>query len=344
MNDVGCKEQRQNTLEGSRIVAAEPVAMVESGSRHAESYFPSAIRPTLLMVVAVFLVEQVVEYSLAHFFSLSLSVHVFVDAGSTVLLLMPIFYFVLYRPFKNLDAERQRAQLENQLLSRKLIHRSEDEKQRLARDLHDDFGQILTALQFGVATLKESCLIPDSQVKGCAQRADKLTEMIAELGDQVRSLTLDLRPAVLDDLGLQSAIQILVDGDWGELEITFEEQGVSRRFAPEIELSIFRICQEALNNILKHAHATHAEICLTHSEATLCLRVSDNGRGFVVDDFKSSKDRRRGFGLLGLRERVASLGGDLQLISTPGQGTTIQVQVSSELQRRRDEADSDPDC
>jgi len=343
MNDIGC-EKKNSLVEGKAPVAADPVVMTKFTRRKAESYFPSPYLPILLMVVSIFLIEVLIETSLARFFSLTLTLHVLFDAGSTVLLLLPIFYFILYRPFKRLDAERQRVQSENQLLSRKLIRRSEDEKQRLSRDLHDDFGQVLTALQFGVATLRESCLVPAGKTKTCARQADHLVGMIAQLGDQVRSLTLDLRPPALNELGLKSAILVLIEGNWGELAIEFEEEGASRRCAAEIELALYRICQEGLNNIVKHAQATRARICLCYNDADIQLRVCDNGIGFDAKTFKFDRDRRGGFGLLGLRERVASLNGQLELTSAPGAGTKIEIQVPAELQRRNDETDPSPDC
>ena len=344
MNEVGSIKEAQPTLKKDGCLADGSMMMPETAGRHAETYFPSVLKPILLMALAVFAIEFVLEYSLAHFFKLSLPRHVLVDSAATVVFFSPIFYFVLYRPFERLDAERRRVQFENQLLSRKLIRRSEDEKQRLARDLHDNFGQVLTALQFGVATLKGSCQTSESLSQGCAHQVDYLSHMIATLGDQVRSMTLDLRPPALEALGLAPAIETLIEGDWGELEISFEELGISRRCAPEIELAIFRICQEALNNILKHARATRAEICLSFEETNLRLKVSDNGIGFDPAELNTNRDRRRGFGLLGLRERVASFNGELYLESKPGGGTTIQLQVPTELQRRRDEADQDSDC
>ena len=168
--------------------------------------------------------------------------------------------------------------------------------------------------------------------------------MVADLGDQVRSLTLELRPVILDELGVKPAIQVLIEGDWAGLEINFEEQGESYRCAPEIELAIFRFCQEALNNILKHAQATHAGICLSYEDAELQLRINDNGCGFDVEALRPGRERRQGFGLLGLRERVASIGGHMDLVSTPGVGTTILIKIPADLQRRRDETDPDSDC
>ncbi len=343
MDDVEYKTHRDTTCEETSVQHVIRLLTADLIHWRDRDYFPSVLRPTLLMIVSIFLIEIVIEYSLANFVNLSLARHVLLDAGATVLLLSPIFYFTLYRPFKSLDAAHCHAQDENQLLSRKLIRRTEEEKQRLARDLHDDFGQVLTALQFGLATLKESYRSPTGQGLNFDQQADRLTHMVADLGDQVRSFTLELRPVILDELGMKPAIQVLIEGDWAELEITLEEQGVSCRCAPEIELAIFRFCQEALNNILKHAHATHAEICLSYRATELQLRISDNGVGFDIEALRPGRNRRRGFGLLGLRERVASLDGRLELTSTPGGGTTILINIPLDLQRRRDETDPDPD-
>ena len=337
------KQQQQTAT--SRPVRREIISGAKSrlGDFDEARYFPSLWRAVGLMVVSIFLGEVCIEYLMFRYIHLTLPRHIFAEAGLTVAVLVPIFYFVLYRPFKKLDAARKRIQHENQLLSRKLIRRDEEEKRHLARELHDNFGQVLTALQFGVATLKGSCLEADSGTHSCSYQADRLAEMIAQLGDQVRAVSINLRPAVLDALGLKAALQILVEEDWGALRILLKEEGSVRRYAPEIELALFRICQEALNNVRKHAEATQVEIHILHGEKNVRVEISDDGVGFDIDAPRAEGDRRRGLGLLGMRERVAALGGSLMMTSKAGIGTAIEVEVPAVLPRRRDEPDPDSD-
>ncbi len=263
-----------------------------------------------------------------------------------------MFYYLLYNPLHKLDLERQDTEHEIVSLSRQLIRTAEEERHALARDLHDDFGQRLTALQLGIETIKLSCekglLEPEEsreKLVTCLKQGEKLSALIADLGDRVRAISGGLRPTMLDELGLVPTLEWLVD-DFAEqhkgTKVKLRIGEVSERFQPEVELTVFRICQEALNNIAKHAHAEQALVELDKVDTSLILRIKDDGVGFGVDEVQSARAGRRGtgkqgVGLLGMRERAALVYGSLELKSVKGQGSEVLLTLPTAWQQRRGE-------
>lgn len=198
----------------------------------------------------------------------------------------------------------------------------EQERSRVARELHDEIGGALTALKMDTAWISER--LPSSE----AVLADKLTNMRSMLDITVaatRRISSDLRPMMLDDLGLAAAAEWLVNefqhrtGIVCELAIALPEADLSDALAT----AVFRILQESLTNITKHANATHAEITLDSEEGTLTLTVRDNGRGFDT----ALPRAPRSFGLIGMRERVSLLGGQIRVESIPGDGTIVEARI-----------------
>ncbi len=219
---------------------------------------------------------------------------------------------------------RERDVLRGELL-RRVVVAQEQERQRIARELHDGPGQSLTALGLGLAAagewLKQE---PALAVQQLGELKDLNTASLQELHDIIA----DLRPAVLDDLGLVAALRSQVQSleRRAQVHTSFTIQGARRRLPPEIETVVFRIAQEALTNIAKHAGARTAEVQITFGNTELELMVRDDGRGFDPDlALGSGRSQRRAWGLLGMQERVSLVGGRCDIQSQPQAGTAIRV-------------------
>jgi PAS domain S-box-containing protein len=202
-------------------------------------------------------------------------------------------------------------------LSRQLIRIQEEERRHLARELHDEIGQVLTGLQFQLASaLRKGTL--DSQ--GLAEAET----IVRDLTRRVSALSMDLRPAVLDALGLLPALLWHVERFKTRTGVTvrLRHQGIERRFAPAVEITAYRVIQEALTNVARHAEARTATIHLLADDAVLTLAIRDDGVGIAASKVMSATG-----GLGGLRERVALLGGSVDIESEPGVGTSITCEL-----------------
>ena len=204
------------------------------------------------------------------------------------------------------------------MLSRRLIQVQEIERRHLARELHDEVGQVLTALKLSLDTIDQTPLAA-AHVRLHAAR-----QHLNDLITRVRDLSLDLRPAMLDDLGLLYALLWLIDSYSRQtnIRVHIEHQGLDRRFAPEVETGAYRITQEALTNVARHAAVMEATVRIWLEDGTLTLQVLDAGKGFET----AVVDRAPG-GLLGMRERAHLLGGELTIESTPGNGTRVNARL-----------------
>jgi PAS domain S-box-containing protein len=223
---------------------------------------------------------------------------------------------------------RKRAEQEIRHLSRQLIKVSEEEKKKIARDLHDEFGQDLTVLHFGVEALQSS--FPAS-MKSQKKNCDELVGLVEKLGDNIRKTAAELRPGMLDHLGLVPTLEWFVE-DFGKrvggLEIDFQAVGIKSRPDPEIEIVLYRVLQEALNNIAKHAKAGRVDVLLTYSHPQLIFTIKDDGVGLQpTRPDKAIRGEAKGIGLLGMRERVGSVGGTCDVVSNKGKGTMIRVKL-----------------
>jgi signal transduction histidine kinase len=147
--------------------------------------------------------------------------------------------------------------------------------------------------------------------------------------DNLRQYIYDLRPSVLDDMGLVPALRWYTQQyiERTKIHVDIQVYGVKRRLSAEVETVVFRIMQEGLNNIFRHSHATAANVQLEFTESNVMLTVQDNGRGFAVDQVMGTSITRRAWGLLGMQERVALVGGKFRIESVPGQGTKFVVEI-----------------
>jgi signal transduction histidine kinase len=212
--------------------------------------------------------------------------------------------------------ETQTAAAQLQTLSRRLVETQEDERRRIARELHDEVGQLLTGLKLSLA-------MSASQPPGNLGEAQAL---VTELLTRVRDLSLNLRPAMLDDLGLLPALLWLFERYTGQtnVRVEFKHTGVEGlRFAPAIETAAYRIVQEALTNAARHAGVDTVTVHLWANGTVLGLQVKDEGRGFVPQAALAAGATA---GLSGMRERAALLNGHLTIESAPGAGARLTAE------------------
>jgi PAS domain S-box-containing protein len=200
-------------------------------------------------------------------------------------------------------------------------HRTrEQEKRRIARELHDELGQALTALQMDVAWCRERVA---AEQEALAARLDRMGSVLETTVAATRRIASDLRPLMLDDLGLKPALEWLVEsftqhtGVRCELSVSPEELELPDPHAT----AVFRVVQEALTNVAKHARAARVDVDVGQEDSMLAVRVHDDGVGFIATDAPKPDS----FGLLGLRERAALLGGEAKVESAPGRGTEVEV-------------------
>ncbi|MDP3046812.1 MAG: GAF domain-containing protein [Chloroflexota bacterium] len=226
---------------------------------------------------------------------------------------------------------RRKEELRGELLA-KVITAQEEERRRIARELHDETGQSLTSLMVGLKVAAESDAPQGHLIE--------LREIAAQTLTGVRDLARELRPSLLDDLGLIAALEryLASYGAKFNLDTDFQATGFgdSRRLTPETEITLYRIIQEALTNVAKHAQAKNVSVVVERKARSVVALVEDDGKGFQVvgsrlpgaNQSKGASDADQpGLGLYGMQERAALLGGALTLESSPGQGTTVRVEV-----------------
>ncbi|MHB1119200.1 MAG: sensor histidine kinase [Bellilinea sp.] len=222
-----------------------------------------------------------------------------------------------------------------QALSHRLVEIQESERRKIALELHDEIGQLLTGLKLQLDTNPEN-------IGAISQLSlNKARALSDELIQKVRNLSLDLRPTMLDDLGLLPALLWHFDRFTAltGVNVDFSQSGISdRRFTPELESTAYRIIQEALTNMARHSSAQEASVRATYSNRVLTIQVEDRGSGFAVQE-KLATSRTRG--LHGMKERVALVGGSLTIDSVPGWGTSILVELPARaLPEEGDEDDN----
>ena len=213
----------------------------------------------------------------------------------------------------------QREALRRELLRHTVIAQ-EDERARIARELHDETAQFLTALSLNLASLSHAPKVE----RGTLQIIDRLQELTHQMSQGIYRLVHDLRPAQLDDLGLVPALQYLCDEHKRTgVKVSFTVEGPSQRLDPLVETVCFRVAQESLTNVARHAQTDHARLSLFFQTNQVVLHVEDDGVGFNNENSAG----RRGWGLAGMHERVESVGGELHVQSAPGKGTLVEVSI-----------------
>ena len=202
---------------------------------------------------------------------------------------------------------------------RRAVEAQESERRRIARELHDETGQALTSILLGLKGLEEQLGDADSR-----EAAAELRELVVSTLQDVRRLAVELRPSALDDFGLVAALERLTTsfGEQTGIAIDFETSLADERLPNDVETALYRIVQESLTNVVKHARARHVSILLARQNGAIKVVVEDDGQGF-----DTSGEAPDGFGLVGMRERLALLGGRLEVESGEESGTTVAAQV-----------------
>jgi signal transduction histidine kinase len=232
------------------------------------------------------------------------------------------------------EAERKRAEeavmkhrRELLRLSAQLINAQEAERKRISQELHDEMGQALTAMSINLVVLEKE--LPSELAPMTRERLAETSSLAERTLEQIRELALDLRPAMLDDLGLVPTVRWYVNRYAKRLNIAveFEAIDLEERLTAEVETVLYRVVQEGLTNVVRHAQANRVRIRLKREESTVTAFIEDDGRGFDVEEVADHAALERGAGLLGMRERVALLGGSLRIHSRPGQGTRLSIEI-----------------
>lgn len=208
-------------------------------------------------------------------------------------------------------------------LVNRVIAAQEDERKRIARELHDDTSQVLFAQLLRVTAMKNS---DNAELR---EMAEQLETMLAESMEAVRRLGHELRPPSLDDLGLVEATGALVQrmAARSGIEIAFISSGLRERLEPAVELVLYRVAQEALTNMWKHARATHASVSIRRENGAVELVVDDDGQGFDLGSENASDGKGLGLGLFGMQERVELVNGNLEIIGNKNPGTRVRAWI-----------------
>lgn len=210
-----------------------------------------------------------------------------------------------------------------QSLSRRLLEIQEAERSRLARELHDELGQLLATVNYQLHALKELA------GPAALPRLEECSATLQRAAERVRDLSLELRPVILEALGLEAALRYMAEhhGERTRQEVEVKCQLVQASISSEQKIACFRIVQEALANAARHAQANRITVDLHHNETALELVIHDNGVGFDVAQAERHALKNKTFGLLGMTERVNLLGGRIDVESAPLLGTTIRVRL-----------------
>jgi signal transduction histidine kinase len=213
-----------------------------------------------------------------------------------------------------------------QFYIREVTRAQEEERKRLARELHDETAQRLIALSHHLEHIAVSNKRLSAETIG---QLTNLQEGVRDVLKEVRRFSRDLRPSILDDLGLLPAMEWLTDNirEQHGIEADLMITGSQQRLNPEAELLLFRIAQEALNNVRRHAEASKVSVAIEFDEAKMRLTVQDDGKGFQVPNTVGELSRIGKLGLIGMEERMRLLGGSLRVQSEPCQGTTVTVEA-----------------
>jgi PAS domain S-box-containing protein len=214
---------------------------------------------------------------------------------------------------------------ELELLSGARVQAQEEERRRIAREIHDGLGQLLTAIKLNLEILEDSLPIQEDAGK----RIGEMKQLLDSVLKDAREISYNLMPSVLDDFGLGPGLQSLCEqfSKRTGLKVSFHEHGLEERMAPDVEIGLYRIVQEALNNVAKHAEAKEVEVQLVRHANRLRMTIEDDGKGMDAGLPARKPSGSGGTGLVSMRERATSFSGSFLIDSTPGNGTLINVEI-----------------
>jgi len=216
-------------------------------------------------------------------------------------------------------------------LSRQILVAQEEERKRISRELHDEVGQALTAINMNLTMLQASL-----ETQSAARKVADLQGLLQQTMETVHSVTRELRPAMLDHLGLVPSLRAYVRNFRKRtgLHVRFTASKDVEALGIEEKTVLYRVSQEGLTNVARHAEATLASICIRKQGTLISMELHDNGKAFRVQSVVRGRARRR-FGLIGIQERVRLVGGDFSIESEPGKGTLIRVQIPIKIHAKQ---------
>jgi signal transduction histidine kinase len=231
---------------------------------------------------------------------------------------------IIYAAYRRRISRLEKARLVQEDFSRRLINAHETERRRIAAELHDSLGQSL-------AMIKNRAVFGSSaatDLTAAKEQFEQISTQSAQAISEVREIAYNLRPYLIDRLGLTRAIKSMLNklAEVGAVQVSSEIDDIDGLYPSESEMSIFRILQESLNNILKHSEASDVTISIKRSAQNVIIKIADNGQGFDASSVNSGETR--GFGLLGMSERIKRLGGTQTIDSQPGKGTTVKINLN----------------
>ena len=225
-----------------------------------------------------------------------------------------------------LHREEQRKDAMRGDLVHEMLKIQEEERRRIARELHDETSQSLASLAANLKAISEMLPQGNTVVMSKLELAQRIS--INTL-DEIHRIIYELRPTLVDDLGLVSAARWLADNNLRHIgiRVAFTTRGEMRRLPSAQEMGLYRVIEAVIANIVRHAGARQVRINLSFKQRTVAVRITDDGSGFDVEEAIASKDRPRGLGLIGMRERVNLMNGTLEISSSPGKGTRVHVEI-----------------
>ncbi len=227
---------------------------------------------------------------------------------------------------KSLNSMLNTMDMQRKKAAASVIKAQEEERKRIARELHDETSQSLTGLVIGIRMVQE--IVPKT-MPDIIERLDNINDLAHATLNEVHTMAVRLRPSVLDDLGLAAALRSYVKEFTDNTGILVEMQllAMGSRLAPELETVLYRVVQEALTNVARHSGANKCRVTLRRKENSIKGVVEDNGHGFDSQKVMLSDEKGRGLGLHGMKERIELVGGSLEFDSRPNQGATVFIEV-----------------
>jgi len=227
---------------------------------------------------------------------------------------------------KSLNSMLNTMDMQRKKAAASVIKAQEEERKRIARELHDETSQSLTGLVIGIRMVQE--IVPDS-MDDVRERLENINDLAHATLNEVHTMAVRLRPSVLDDLGLAAALRSYAKEFSANTAIAVETQllGMGPRLTPELETVLYRVVQEALTNVARHSGATRCRVSLRRKESVIQGTIEDNGQGFDSQSVMMSDEKGRGLGLHGMKERIELVGGSLEFDSRPKDGTKIFIEV-----------------
>ena len=242
----------------------------------------------------------------------------------------------LFEEVKSASREiaQERAKLEH--LTLKLIVSQEEERRKISRELHDEAGQLMSALKINLEMIDKNLPSPSQTITGLIRKS---TALVDQSSCEIKRICTNLHPSVLDSLGLRAALASYIDGfqtSYG-IRAEFNCSELEERLPLEIEQVIYRVVQESLNNIAKHSRAEQLSVNLIDTPSSIITTIEDNGVGFDVKKTLSSQEVNRGLGLLGIKERVSLVRGKVTIKSGSDRGTVIRLEIPKKNKEKKSE-------